>query len=751
MTSVFFAGNVAAVTECSPSLDNGNHLKFDKNGLKGVLSPNAIKKNELSPNDNEVIVTSDKADLTRSQYAEFSGNVTIFQQQQTIKANSALFSQEKLQFNATGDVELKSSSATVQGESILIDEKNKNFELIDAQYQFGFNAGRGRADVFAIKDNNRLLLDGATFTTCPEQDPAWLFSSGEIFINQEKGWGEAWNTTFKVADVPILWVPYVTFPITDQRKSGLLFPSFGSSTQHGAYYSQPIYMSLAPNYDFTFTPHYMSERGWLWKSNFRHLSSNSYNELELEYMHDDLDSDVLEERYLAYFQHESNWSENWSITSQLTQLGDDNYISEFDSDYHHKADTNLNNFVSVSYWAQNFNVNFISQDIKELGPQEASYKVPAQVSFNWHDSDLLTLFKTNLSGQYTLFTHDDFDVDQVQRLHLAPEVKFDLRTPAYHILASSSYLSTFYNQSNKLTDKNNTVSRNVFKHRVLAGLNFEKDTKYFAADVRQTLEPKIQYVYVGNSDQSEIGFYDSQRLKEDYFSLFRDTVYSGLDRIAAMNQATIGFSSSIFNQNNQELFRLGIAKIFEFEDFDGTNDESSSSKSSFAVEWFGQLSENWQMDGAVLYDSDTNTVESGFLSFDYWLTKDKNFQINHRYAEDLAGFKINQTGLFTSYQISPQWSVAASYHYNLETDVNLDALFGVEYRSCCWSIQLAAQRQVVVDLNQTEFNNEDALEYDNGISLNFKISGMGGDISSSIADLFSNSIFAYRRPYLITN
>jgi LPS-assembly protein len=157
------------------------------------------------------------------------------------------------------------------------------------------------------------------------------------------------------------------------------------------------------------------------------------------------------------------------------------------------------------------------------------------------------------------------------------------------------------------------------------------------------------------------------------------------------------------------------------------------------------------MDGAVLYNSDSNIVESGFLSFDYWLTKDKNFQINHRYADELAGFKINQTGLFTSYQISPQWSAAASYHYNLETDVNLDALIGIEYRSCCWSIQLAAQRQVVVDLNQTEFNNEDAVQYDNGISLNFKISGMGGDISSSIADLFSSSIFAYRRPYLITN
>ena len=292
ITGLFTSSSLSAQECVAPNLST-NTLKIN--------SPN---KTSLIPKIDEVVVESDHADLTRFQYAEFSGNVTIFQQEQTIKADSALFSQEKMQFNAKGNVELNSSSAIVIGESILIDERNKNFELLDAKYQFGFNAGRGKANIFSIKNNSRLLLDGATFTTCPEEDPAWLFSSDEIYINQDKGWGEAWNTVFKVADVPIMWVPYVTFPISDERKSGLLFPSFGSSTQHGVYYSQPIYFSLASNYDLTFTPEYMSERGWLWKTNFRHLSENSLNEFELEYMNDDLDSDQLTERYLEYWQTE---------------------------------------------------------------------------------------------------------------------------------------------------------------------------------------------------------------------------------------------------------------------------------------------------------------------------------------------------------------------------------------------------------------------------------------------------------------
>lgn len=699
-----------------------------------------------------MVVTSDNADLIRNQSATFTGNVVIYQQQQTVSADSAIYNEQTSQFTASGNIELSSSSAQVKGQSIFIDEQNKDFELLDAQYQFGFNAGRGNAEKFSIENNNKLLLENASFTTCPGENPSWLFLANEININQSKGWGEAWNTVFKLGDVPIIWVPYVTFPITDQRKSGLLFPEFGNSTRYGTYFSQPIYFNLAPNYDLTVTPKYMSERGLLMQGNFRHLSTNSSNTLQLEYLNEDESEPSLGGRYLSYWQHESLWSDNWNLKLQLTDLGDDNYISEFGSDYHHIADTHLNNFISLHYYGETIDFDFLSQDMSELGPQVASYKIPAQLSIDWHNAKTTDIVQWNLASQYTLFEHEQLELDRVQRLHFEPEITFNWVEPAYQLLISSSYLSTHYKKENTLIGESEDVSRGLLKHRLLAGLNFEKEASYFGQKVRQTLEPKIQYLYTEESDQSKIGLYDSQKLKEDYFSLFRDNSYSGLDRIEAKNQATLGFSTSIFNDKNKELFRFGMAQIFKFQDFNGTNSqETSSNNSATAIEWFGQLSERWQIDGGVLYNQDQSQVDTGFISLDYWLAKDKNFQLNYRYADDLAGVEINQTGIFASYQISPEWAAATSYHYDIKTGENLDALVGLEYRTCCWSIQLAAQRQVVVDLNEVQFNDETAIKYDNGISINFKISGMGGDISSSIADLFSDSIFAYRRPYLITN
>ena len=714
------------------------------------VSSSPAPTQKLNVNDDEVIVTSKKADIIKDALAEFNGDVIIHQQEQTIRADSALFDEQTSQFRAEGNVKLNSSSATVSGESILIDENNRDFELQQATYQLGFNAGRGKASRFAIKDNSELLLTDATFTSCPGDEPSWLMASNEISISQKEGWGEAWNTTFKLGGIPVLWVPYVTFPIVNQRKSGLLFPKFGSTSVYGTYYSQPIYFNLAENYDFTFTPQYMSEKGLLWKGNFRHLSKTSENLLQLEYLNQDKSNKELGSRHLVYWQHESNWSNNWHLTIQASDVGDDNYISEFDSAYHHKTDTQLNNFLSLNYYSDNFDFEFLSQNIQELGPQTASYATPVQLAANWQTDEYANVFKAKFDSQYTLFTHNSFEIDRVKRLHLAPELVFDWYSPAYQLLVSTSYLSTHYQKRNQFTGVEEDIDRGVVKHRVLAGLNFEKETTYFGKSVRQTLEPKIQYVYAQDVDQSNIGLYDSQLLKEDYFSLFRDNTYSGIDRIAAMNQATIGFSTSIFDQSNKELLRFGMAQIVKFENADGTNEPIDNSKAPIAVEWFGQLSENWQIDGGLLYNRENKVMDSAFVSLDYWLAEDKNLQINHRYADNLAGTKINQSGFFASYQVNANWAVAASYHYDLESDNNMDALFGIEYRSCCWSIQVAAKRQVVVDLNQINLNQNAAVEYDNGISINFKISGLGGKLSSSISDLFSNSIFAYRHPYLIT-
>ena len=727
--------------QCHQPLQSKSALKSVSNAFSGTIPQDTF------------VVQSDSTDIIRGERIQFDGNVIIFQKQQTVRAEQATFDEETGQFLAQGNVELSSQAATVIGESIFIDEKNKNFELISADYQFGFNAGRGTAQSFSIKNNNELSLELATFTTCPGDDPSWLFSSSEIDIKQEEGWGEAWNTVFKIGDVPILYVPYITFPLTDVRKSGLLFPEFGSSSRYGAYYAQPIYFNLAPNYDLTLTPAYMSQRGWLLESNLRHLSESTENTLQLEYLNSDQRYPELDERYLAFVQHESVLNKNWNLQVQWTELSDDNYISEFNSDYHHQADTHLNNFAFLRYSTKSTQLNIFTQDMVELGQHDPSYKIPFQVDLDWDAVTSESGLGVNIKSSYTHFENSEKDEHQVDRLHVEPAISYNYYHPSFQFESTLSYLATHYQQQFRSDNEKNKIDRGVGKFRLLTGLNFEKQTQFFGNNVRQTLEPKLQYVYVQSSNQEGIGLYDSQKLKEDYFALFRDQSYSSVDRIDAMDQVTLGISTSIFDEKNQELFRFGVGqvhKLSEDEELSGTNDDIDNSKPSLAIEVFGQLSENWQIDGGLLYNRDDDKVETGFIALDYWIDENKNIQINQRYARDVADVTINQSGIFGSYKLNENWSIATSYHYDSERNLDLDGLIGFEYRSCCWSIQVSAQRQVILDLNNPDFNVNSNVEYENGISINFTLSGLGGDTASKISKMFSNSIFAYRRPYLIT-
>lgn len=74
--------------------------------------------------------------------------------------------------------------------------------------------------------------------------------------------------------MPVLAVPYFNFPIDDRRTTGLLSPTFGYSNESGVQLTAPVYLNLAPNYDLTLTPSYMSKRGAKLDAEFRYMTES---------------------------------------------------------------------------------------------------------------------------------------------------------------------------------------------------------------------------------------------------------------------------------------------------------------------------------------------------------------------------------------------------------------------------------------------------------------------------------------------
>ena len=175
----------------------------------------------------------------------------------------------------------------------------------------------------------QINLSEASFTTCPQDDSSWALHADKININAEDGWGEAWHSVIKIQDVPVFYLPYMTFPVSDKRKSGLLFPKFGSSQKLGVDFEAPYYLNLAENYDATISPRLMSKRGAQLTTEFRYLTQDNNGTLQVEILPDDNDKPAdFGSRYLTHFSHTGDLSDRWRASVDFTDVSDDAYLTE---------------------------------------------------------------------------------------------------------------------------------------------------------------------------------------------------------------------------------------------------------------------------------------------------------------------------------------------------------------------------------------------------------------------------------------
>ena len=89
--------------------------------------------------------------------------------------------------------------------------------------------------------------------------------------------------------------------------------------------------------------------------------------------------------------------------------------------------------------------------------------------------------------------------------------------------------------------------------------------------------------------------------------------------------------------------------------------------------------------------------------------------------------------------ISPQWRIIARWNQDLIRDRVVEALAGLEYQSCCWSIRLAARRWV----NDADIFSADKVEEKDGMYLQIQLKGLAG-IGQSLEGLLQDSIIGYQ-------
>ncbi len=733
------------------------------------------------PNDQPVYIEADRAELNQPTSARYEGGVDIKQGNRHLQSAIAEVRQSGEGDNvqryayAKGGFDYKDNLINLTGDNAKIHLNSKDSDIENADYQLVNRQGRGKAEHVELRGYYRLMKN-ATFTSCLPNDNAWAIDASEMRQYIQEEYVEMWHARFKVQGVPIFYTPYLQLPIGDRRRSGLLIPNAGSSSRDGYWYSQPVYWNIAPNFDATITPKYMSHRGWQMNGEFRYLTALGEGKIAGEYLNDDRYKDFTDDnrsRHLFHWRHSSRFLKDWRLNVNYTRVSDKRYFNDFDSDYGSSTDGYADQTARIAYYQPNYNLAISAKqfqvfDEASIGP----YRALPQIDFNYYKNDLADgLLDFKLFSQAVRFENDSSQMPKAWRFHLEPSLTLPLSNHYGSLNIETKLYATHYNQTKGSASDAEEVQRSV--NRVLPQVKVDLQTllasrQSFIDGYTQTIEPRVQYLYRPYKDQSNIGSqlnsqylgfgYDSVLLQQDYYSLFRDRRYSGLDRIASANQFTVGGTTRFYDQQANERFNLSLGQIYYIRDSridDDTQNSTHGSSSSWALESNWRISPQWNWRGSYQYDTSLNQTSLANTTLEFNPQGNNLVQLNYRYAsqayidQNLTSSinrynqDIKQLGVVAAWEVTDNWAVVGHYYQDLALKKPVEQYLGVQYNACCWAVGVGVRRYVTSRTNQKD----DEVLYDHGIGFTFELRGLGNDHRSGIEDMLKKGKLPYIQPF----
>ncbi len=686
------------------------------------------------------------------------GNVVVRQGDREVHANDAQYDRATNALTVKGSVTYQDPIVRLSGSDGKY-SPSTGAEVQSAQFELRERYGHGSAKRVDLTPKGILNLKGVTFTTCRMTDQSWQLHARTLTLDTNNQVGTGRDASIDFQGVPILYLPWLSFPLSDERKSGFLFPSAGNSSVSGYELEVPYYWNIAPNADFTFSPMVYSRRGIDLAGDVRFLTDTQEGELQWHFLPDDQrfeseESGLLAEaaaadlpvgeigssdRSFVTFHDVANLPDDLRVLIDAANVSDPLYFEDFGTGPETTSTAFLERLAEVTYRDQYWNLGAAAQQFQ---PVAVELPVPAQyvpdeyrpytrAPWLWADGDFgwgpSQLFRYGFDSELVDFTRGVGITGW--RLDVMPNVGFDYEDPGYFIRSSVDWRYTQYELDNVLPGTDRSPSRSLPSTSFDTGLKF--DRLLGPNDDRTlTLEPRVLYLYVPYRNQDQLPLFDTALPDLNLVELFSTNRYVGDDRISDANQVTTGITSRLLDTGSGQQFltaTLGQAYYIETprvelpgETLDGRQ------KSDLVGEFVVSAYQNWNVDLNLDWNPSDSQEERTFVQLQYKPEAESVLNIAYRYQRDVvepsalatpgeipvslglpsSSFgpdqSLNQAEVSGAWPIARNWDLLGRWVYDLDAHEGLDRLVGFEYRSCCWRIRLLARRYLINGTGQQD-------------------------------------------------
>ncbi|MFL9908118.1 LPS-assembly protein LptD [Paraburkholderia sp. RL17-337-BIB-A] len=650
-------------------------------------------------------VLGDTTSGTTDQDMAARGSAEVRRNTFVIKADALHYDQDTDMADAYGQVHLNNNGATFAGPEAHMRVDSSEGFMSSPKYQFNVTGGSGSAERVDLLDNERSVFTKGTYTACSCTDnPAWYIKGSEFDFDTGADEGVAYNSVLFFQGVPIFASPWMSFPLSGERRSGILPPTFSLSSSNGFELSVPYYFNIAPNRDLTVTPRLISKRGVQLQSTFRYLSPTYSGSITGEFLPDDHLTHT--NRYALYIQHNQNFGNGFGGYIYYNKVSDNTYPEDLSSSvnqfmngtqllYQQEAGLTYNN----GPWS----VLAREQHWQTLTPSVAPYGREPQLNVKYAKYNVGG-FDYGAEADYSNFRITTADMTQGQRVMFNPYLSYSVVGPGYFVTPKVQWHFASYNLSNIGDDvpvgtpKNFTESIPTLSFDT--GLIFDRSVRIFGQDYIQTLEPRLYYVYTPYRNQASAPLFDTAESDFGLAEIFTPNTFVGNDRIADANRLTAAITTRFLNPaTGDERARFVIAQQYYFQDQRVTLDSSQTSTqathSDLILGASLKLGAGFASETAFQYNADNNQLVQTSVGFGFSPATGKVINVGYRYTRantTLGNQPINQVLISGQWPLTHRVYGVGRFNYDLDGHRIVDGLIGLQYDADCWTLGAGIQR-----------------------------------------------------------
>jgi LPS-assembly protein len=646
-----------------------------------------VPRAAVSP-DTPLRIRADEVSASQAGVSEFSGSVELERGAQRLDADHLAYDRESDRADASGTVHFWDLS----GDSFITSDLHLTLGTRvgytgPGSYALGINHARGEAQRIDFEGPDLTRMSRVSYTNCPAGQDDWFLNVADLKLDHVDDVGTGYNAWLSFKGVPIFYFPYISFPLSSARKSGFLAPNAGWSAKSGFLLATPYYLNLAPNYDDTLTPRWLSRRGLQLQDQFRYLTASSEGTLQVEVLPDD--RRYGETRSAGTFQNHSTLSPFWTATLDVRGVSDQQYLEDFGDHLNVTSQTHLPQIGELNYRGPAWLFTARAAAYQTVDPAIPSADRPyarlPQLLLQRNAPLLPNHLNYELDSELVRFQRADSL--NGERFDLNPGVSFPL-------VASYGYftprIGARYIGYGLDGDAGNppATARGVLS--LDSGLTFERDIDWLGVNSTQTLEPRLFYLYVPYRNQDALPNFDTSIPDFSFSNLFRDNRFIGGDRIGDANQLTAALTTRFFDgDSGAERLRASVGRIQYFADRRVNIPAATVTDrhSDWAAEAVARLQGYWYASSAVQWNPETTEKSNVYIQYNPDAHRIVN--IGQRHLHD----QVDQTDISAEWPVRGRWTFRGRSLYSERDRRNVETYAGFQYNACCWAARVLLDRR----------------------------------------------------------